>query len=404
MYQNLAIIAFFVLAYSCIAGGLERTRISGAMLFTAFGLAVGPSGLGVLDWDLNRELIRGWAEMTLAVMLFTDAALADLGVIRKNRGLPLRLLLIGLPLTILLGFGVAVLLVDGPSLLMLALLATMLAPTDAALGNAVVTNKLVPNKVRQSLSIESGLNDGICVPVLLVFLSLALGQAEQHGGALHLAVVLVLEEIGIGMVVGGVLTLLGICLFRTARKRDWITPTWTRVSLAALALACFATAQAVGGSGFIAAFCGGLLFRILAREHREKLLHVTETVGGTFALVTWIMFGASVVGHAVGSFTWPIVLYSLLSLTVIRMVPVFLALTGSGLSTEGKLFMGWFGPRGLASIVFAVIVLNSELPDTGPLIMTVVCTVLLSVIFHGLTANPWAKGFGRRDATTAEES
>ena len=372
MYQNLATIAIFVLIYSCLTGGLERTRISGAMLFTAFGFVVGPTCLGLLDWELNRDTMRELAEMTLAVMLFTDAALADLGVIRKNRGLPVRLLLIGLPLTILLGFGVATFLVAGPSLYMLALLATMLAPTDAALGNAVVTNPAVPNRLRQSLSMESGLNDGICVPVLLVFLTLALGQAEEHGGTLSLAILLVSEEIGIGLAVGLVLTFLGILLFRVAGKRDWITPNWIRLSIPALALACFALAQSIGGSGFIAAFCGGLLFRILGKEEREKLLHGAETVGGFLSLVTWIMFGAVVVGFAISSFTWMIVLYSVLSLTVIRMLPVFLALTGSGLSTEGKLFVGWFGPRGLASIVFAVIVLNSGLPNTGPIAMTVV--------------------------------
>ena len=146
------------------------------------------------------------------------------------------------------------------------------------------------------------------------------------------------------------------------------------------------------------AFCGGLLFRVLAKQEREKFLHAAESVGGLLALVTWIMFGAVVVGFAISSFTWMIVLYSVLSLTVIRMLPVFLALTGSGLSTEGKLFVGWFGPRGLASIVFAVIVLNSGLPNTGPIAMTVVCTVLLSVIFHGITANPWSKAYGKRDA------
>jgi NhaP-type Na+/H+ or K+/H+ antiporter len=398
MYHNLAIIAIFLLIYTCVAGGFERTRISSAMLFTAFGFVVGPACLGLLDWEMDRDLMRELAEMTLAVMLFTDAALVDMEVVRKNRGLPIRLLLIGLPLTLLLGFGVATFLVAGPSLYMLALLATMLAPTDAALGNAVVTNPVVPNRVRQSLSIESGLNDGICVPVLLVFLTLALGQAEEHGGALSLAIILVLEEIGIGLAVGLGLTFLAIRLFRVAGKRDWITSNWIRLSIPALALASFATAQSVGGSGFIAAFCGGLLFRVLTKEEREKLLHSAETVGGLLSLVTWIMFGAVVVGSAFSSFTWTIVLYSVLSLTVIRMLPVFLALTGSGLSTESKLFVGWFGPRGLASIVFAVIVLNSELQNTGPIAMTVVCTVLLSVIFHGITANPWAKAYGKRYA------
>ena len=395
MYENLALLALFALVYSAIAGAVERTRISGAIVFTAFGMLVGPMGLDLLTWETDRETIRSLAEVTLALVLFTDAAGADIGVLKKNRGLPLRLLLIGLPLTILLGFGVGVLLVDSLSLFALALLATMLAPTDAALGKAVVTNQAVPDEVRQGLNVESGLNDGICVPVLFVFLALALDQTGD-AGPWHLAVKLVAEEIGIGLVVGLGLTFVGAKLLKLARARNWITPTWIQIPVVAMALASFAIAQTLGGSGFIASFSGGLLFGILTKDQREEFLLAAEGTGDTLALVTWVIFGAAVVGQAVGHFSWLILLYAILSLTLIRMLPVFLSLTGSGIDTEGKLFIGWFGPRGLASIVFAVIVVNSELAYTGPLAMTVVCTIALSIIFHGITANPWAKAYGER--------
>jgi NhaP-type Na+/H+ or K+/H+ antiporter len=395
MYENLALLALFALVYSAIAGAVERTWISGAIVFTAFGMLVGPMGLDLLTWETDRETIRSLAEVTLALVLFTDAAGADIGVLKKNRGLPLRLLLIGLPLTILLGFGVGVLLVDSLSLFALALLATMLAPTDAALGKAVVTNQAVPDEVRQGLNVESGLNDGICVPVLFVFLALALDQTGD-AGPWHLAVKLVAEEIGIGLVVGLGLTFVGAKLLKLARARNWITPTWIQIPVVAMALASFAIAQTLGGSGFIASFSGGLLFGILTKDLREEFLLAAEGTGDTLALVTWVIFGAAVVGQAVGHFSWLILLYAILSLTLIRMLPVFLSLTGSGIDTEGKLFIGWFGPRGLASIVFAVIVVNSELAYTGPLAMTVVCTIVLSIIFHGITANPWAKAYGER--------
>jgi NhaP-type Na+/H+ or K+/H+ antiporter len=395
MYENLALLALFALVYSAIAGAVERTWISGAIVFTAFGMLVGPMGLDLLTWETDRETIRSLAEVTLALVLFTDAAGADIGVLKKNRGLPLRLLLIGLPLTILLGFGVGVLLVDSLSLFALALLATMLAPTDAALGKAVVTNQAVPDEVRQGLNVESGLNDGICVPVLFVFLALALDQTGD-AGPWHLAVKLVAEEIGIGLVVGLGLTFVGAKLLKLARARNWITPTWIQIPVVAMALASFAIAQTLGGSGFIASFSGGLLFGILTKDLREEFLLAAEGTGDTLALVTWVIFGAAVVGQAVGHFSWLILLYAILSLTLIRMLPVFLSLTGSGIDTEGKLFIGWFGPRGLASIVFAVIVVNSELANTGPLAMTVVCTIALSIIFHGITANPWAKAYGER--------
>ena len=181
MYETLALLAVFVLVYSAVAGAVERSWISGPIIFTLFGLMIGPVGLDLLSLQTDREMIKALAEVTLAMVLFTDAAGADMGVLKKTSGLPTRLLLIGLPMTIALGFGVAALLVDSLSLFTIAVLATMLAPTDAALGKAVVTNEAVPDEVRQGLNVESGLNDGICVPVLLVFLMLALDKAGDEG-------------------------------------------------------------------------------------------------------------------------------------------------------------------------------------------------------------------------------
>jgi NhaP-type Na+/H+ or K+/H+ antiporter len=288
-----------------------------------------------------------------------------------------------------------VLLFEKLSLFEVALLATMLAPTDAALGKAVVTNEAVPNAVRQGLNVESGLNDGICVPILFVFLALATGKAGE-GGPWQLALVLVAKEIGIGLAVGLVLTTLAAPLLKFARGHQWLTGTWIQVPVAALAFGCFAAAQFLGGSGFIAAFSGGLLFDGLAKHHREEFLRAAEGTGDTLALITWVIFGSAVVGQALGHFSWHIFAYAVLSLTVIRVLPVFVVLSGLGVSWEGKLFMGWFGPRGLASIVFGVIVLNANLPNGGPIAMTVVCTIMLSILTHGVTANAWAKAYGAR--------
>jgi len=349
--------------------------------------------------ETDREMIKAMAEVTLALVLFTDAAGADIRVLKKTTGLPMRLLLIGLPLTILLGFGIAALLVDSLSLFALAVLATMLAPTDAALGKAVVTNEAVPDDIRQGLNVESGLNDGICVPILFVFLALALGKAGD-AGPWPLALKLVVEEIGIGLAVGVMLTFAAVKLLKFVRQRQWLTHTWRQIPVVALAVSCFAVAQLLGGSGFIAAFSGGIVLAVmdahLSRKVKEEFLRASEGIGDTLALITWVIFGSAVVGQAVGNFSWMILLYSVLSLTVIRMLPVYLCLTGSGIDSEGKLFIGWFGPRGLASIVFAVIVINSGLPDSGPLAMTVVCTITLSIVAHGLTANPWVRAYGKR--------
>jgi NhaP-type Na+/H+ or K+/H+ antiporter len=395
MYQDLAILALFILVYSSIAGRVERTWVSGPIVFTICGLLIGPVGLDLLSLKTDRETLSTLAELTLAMVLFTDAAGADMGVLRKAKALPVRLLLIGLPLTILLGFGVGVLLVEKLSMFEVALLATMLAPTDAALGKAVVTNEAVPDPVRQGLNVESGLNDGICVPILFVFLALATGKGGE-GDPWQLAMKLVAEEIGIGLAVGLVLTIMAGLLLKFAKGQGWLTHTWIQVPVVALALGCFAVAQFLGGSGFIAAFSGGLLFGVLAKQHREEFLLAAEGTGDTLALLTWVIFGAAVVGQAVGQFSWLILLYAVLSLTLIRMLPVFLSLAGMGVSTEGKLFIGWFGPRGLASIVFAVIVVNAKVANSGPIAMTVVCTIILSILAHGITANPWAKAFGTR--------
>ncbi len=395
MYQELALLGLFVLIYSSVGGGIERTPISGPIIFTAFGLLVGPLGLDILSLEVNGETIRILAELTLALVLFTDAAGADLGVLRKTWGLPTRLLFLGLPLTILLGFGVGVLVFNDLSLFEVALLAIMLAPTDAALGKGVVTNPAVPNGVRQGLNVESGLNDGICVPVLFLFLALALGHGGDQSTS-SLAFSLVAKEIGIGLVVGLALTAGTVWLLRLCHRRQWISHTWIQFPVVGLAVGCFATAQVLGGSGFIAAFVGGLLFGVRLKDYRDALLRAAEGMGDTFGLLMWVIFGAAVVSLAFSYLSWSIVLYAVLSLTLIRMLPVFVSLAGLGVSIEGKLFMGWFGPRGLASIVFGVIVLHANLPNGHVLAHVMVWTVILSILLHGVTANLWARGYGQR--------
>ncbi len=350
MYENLAVLAGLVFIYSLVAGRVERMPLSGPIVFMVFGLVCGPLGLGLLKLGGDDETLRTLAELTLALVLFTDAANAKLEVLKRYREIPQRLLLIGLPLSILLGFGVAVAIFDGLTLFELAILATMLAPTDAALGKAVVSNPAVPSEVREGLNVESGLNDGICVPILLVFLALATGGAGD-GGTLGLALRLVAQEIGIGLAVGLGLAFVGSWLLKRCAQRKWITETWAQLPVVGLALLCFAVAQLLGGSGFIGSFSGGMLFGALTKRRKEDLLRAAEGTGDTLALVTWVLFGAGVVGQSMGHFSWQILLYAFLSLTLIRMLPVYLVMAGMGMKADTKLFLGWFGPRGLASIV-----------------------------------------------------
>ena len=395
MYETLAIFAIFALIYSILAGGIERTWVSGAVIFTIFGLAVGPAGLGWTSLSSNAEMVSIMAELTLAVILFSDAAGADLGVLRRSPQLPLRLLLIGLPLTIVLGYGVGELLFPQVSLLEIVLLAVMLAPTDAALGKPVIANPAIPSNFREGLNIESGLNDGICVPILFVFLLLAQGEGGEYSVG-WLVSKYMIEKIGIGLATGLLITAVAVVLLHFSKKHGLVSRVWMQVPVVALAISCFGVAQLLGGSGFIAAFVGGILFGVRNREHRKILLQSAEGTGNVFAMVTWVIFGALAVGPALQNLSWSVLVYSLLSLTVIRMLPVFVVLSGMKLSVEAKLFTGWFGPRGLASIVFAVVVMQAKLPHGDVLVHVVACTVILSVLLHGLSAVPWVESFGRR--------
>ena len=394
MYQNLALLAGFLLTYSIFAGRFESRLLNGPLMFMLAGLILGPALLGILQPRLDKDDLRVLAELTLAIVLFSDAANADLKVLRAHEGLPLRLLMVGLPLTMLSGWLVGIWLFPQVPSLELAILATLLAPTDAALGKAVVSNPRVAAPVREGLNVESGLNDGICVPVLLMFLALL--AEEQTQSPLSLALELLVEELGIGAFIGAAMTLGAWLLQRYSAKHYWQTPMWSQLTLPGLAILCFATAQTLGGSGFIAAFVGGLLASYLFKDQKHQLLKASEEFASLLSVITWVVFGALVIPRIWDSFTVAIWLYAALSLSVVRMVPVLICLAGTRFDFETRLFIGWFGPRGLASIVFAVMILDSSLQASRTLVAVAVCTILLSVLLHGLSANPWVARLASR--------
>ncbi|AEB50748.1 MULTISPECIES: cation:proton antiporter [Aeromonas] len=397
LYQNLAVIAAFLLIYSLIAGRFESKLVNGPLLFLLTGWLLGPGGLELLSLSIDSAGIKLLAELTLVIVLFNDAANTNWQVLLANRQLPIRLLLIGLPLTLLCGALFGHWIFPDLPLLEMAILSTILAPTDAALGKAVVSNPAVPAPVREGLNQESGLNDGICVPVLLLLLAL-IAPTEQHAGTATLAITLMLEEIGIGLLVAFVLTSLTIRLLKISYLNGWQLPLWRQLTMPGLALLCFALAQTLGGSGFIAAFVGGLFIGHRLGEHKHAYMDSCEGYGDLLSVVIWMVFGATLMPILPELLHWQYWLYAIASLTLLRMVPVWLSLIGTGLKPELKLFIGWFGPRGLASIVFAVMVLQNEPSLIGqrPIIATVLCTIILSVILHGLTANPWVERFKPR--------
>jgi NhaP-type Na+/H+ or K+/H+ antiporter len=335
------------------------------------------------------ETVKLLAEATLAMVLFADASRIDVRVLRAELSVPARLLGIGLPLTLVAGFVLA--LIAFPELLWAEalLLAVILAPTDAALGQAVVTLTRLPSRVRQGLNVESGLNDGICVP--LFWIVLAIAQAESGAIGDGTAVRLVLEQIGYGILVGVAAGCVAAAVLVVAGRRGYVEGSWSQVVPLAAAGLAFGIADPIGGSGFIAAFVGGFVFGALRRRTGGEVTHLIEEVGEVFSAVTFIVFGAVLLGPALGDVTWSIALYAVLSLTIVRVVPVSVAMIGTGARRPTLAFLGWFGPRGLASIVFAVLVLEEGgLPHDDLILVTTYVAIGLSVLAHGLTAAPLA--------------
>ncbi|BCD97398.1 cation:proton antiporter [Marinagarivorans cellulosilyticus] len=391
MYLDIALIAGCTVIFGCIAGLIERSWVSGPLIFMAIGYFFGPNMLGVFSFSANIDTIKILAELTLAVVLFNDAASIGLKPLEKHPLVPTRTLLIGLPLTIILGAVLAAAIFPEFTWVHAALLSIILAPTDAALGLAVIKNKAVPQEIRRGLNAESGLNDGICVPFLLVFLALAQGQAAEQSLGQFLLTTLV-KEIGIGILTGVCAAAAGWILCRHAVKAHWISKRWIIVPTISLAVMTFGLAQYIGGSGFIAAFCGGLLFGDKLHGAYNDEFEESEINGEIFSLLTWLLFGTLMM-NIIKDITWQQLFYAALSLTVIRMLPVFISLTGSQLSTEKKLFVGWFGPRGLASIVFIIMLMQSDITYSETIINTATIAIMLSVILHGITAFPWSKRF-----------
>ncbi len=391
---SLAIIAAVILGYAGVSRRLERTVLTAPILFVGAGLLLGGEVLGWLDLGIENAGVRALAEATLTLVLFADASRIDIVALRREIALPARLLGIGLPLTIAAGTAIAAVVfaqLTWPEALILAI---VLAPTDAALGQAVVTDPRLPIRIRQGLNVESGLNDGICVPLL--FIALAVAEAGADAITVSHAVQLVLEEIGWGLVGGVVAGGVGALFLGFVERRKLVSDHWVQVIPLAAAALSYGIAAPLGGSGFIAAFVAGLVFGVLRRSDGGEVTYLLEESGEVLNAGTLIVFGAVALGPALRLVDWRIALYAVLSLTIARMVPVALSLIGLHARRPTMAFVGWFGPRGLASIVFAVIVLEgSPLAHVDVVITTILVTVALSVFAHGLTALPFTNAYAR---------
>jgi NhaP-type Na+/H+ or K+/H+ antiporter len=398
-------IAIALLGYAAVSRRLAGGVITTPIVFTGVGLLLGPSVTSIIEVRPTHHLVKLLAELTLGAVLFSDASRTNMRELRDEYRLPGRLLGIGLPLTIACGLAFALIAFGSMEWPEALVLAVVLAPTDAGLGQAVVTLPVVPERVRLALNIESGLNDGICVPVFFTAIAIASTRAgiatDSH------AIKLLVEEIGYGTLFGVLAGLFAGAIVLVAVPRGLVDQPWLQIVPVAAATLAFTSADAVGGSGFVATFVAGLVFGGIRRRAGGGIGYLIDQLGTLFGGATYIVFGAVLLEPALGHITTAVALYALVSLTAVRMIPVAVALLGTHLKRQTVSFIGWFGPRGLASIVFAILITENEarLPSEGTMLTTIYVTVALSVLLHGLSAAPIARRFGAwslRDETRAE--
>ena len=399
-YSNLTVIAGGVIAVALVSARLGGWAITMPMVFVTLGAAANQLGLASLEVEVEGAVLIG--EFTLAVILYSDAVRIDLRALRRTLQLPVRLLAIGLPLSVLLGALLVALSLPTLTVWEAFLVAAILAPTDAALGQAVVEEPAVPVRVRQGLSVESGLNDGMVVPLVALFVALSVGEADR-GPSYWIGFVAQQVVVGtaIGLAVGGV----GGWLLTRALRAGWVEGIYAQLATLAIGLVAFAGALSFGANGFIAAFVAGLSFGSACDgELADQLDEYTEDTGRLLAMVAFFLFGNLFVVEAISSVTVPILACAVVILTVGRLVPVAIALLGMGNNWRTTLFVGWFGPRGLASILFGLLLLEEQLDGAEALFSIIAVTVLVSVFAHGFSASPGAARFGRWFETMADEA
>lgn len=392
-----AIFLTLVLLFSLVSGRAEKSVITGPMVFTAAGLLVYFALPEISTLEITSPAVLVVAELTLAVVLFSDATHLSPRRVMRETQLPARLLGIAMPLTIVAGTLVALALATDVPLWEAAILATILAPTDASLGAAVVQSKLVPARIREALEVESGLNDGLSMPFLVLFIALA--GVELHGGG-NPWWVFTVQQIGFGVLAGLGIGLLGGWLMTQAQARGWIAGKAKQLAMLALAvLAWWLADHVLGGNGFIAAFVAGGAVRFSYEGAHQHMAHFDESWSDL--LLYFIFFAFGLMGapalSRIPGFMW---LYALLSLTVVRMAPVAISMIGTKLRPASVLFMGWFGPRGLASVVLGMVYLKevTGIDANSKIVLAMIATVVLSVVAHGVSAHPAIKLYARQMA------
>ena len=382
---GLVLVAGALFVYSVVSRRLSTTIFTGPIIFVSLGLLLGPEAAGWVELELNTGIIELLLEATLVLVLFSDAMSINTSRWRQEASVPGRLLGVGLPLTIAVGWFLAATIFGDLEFFEAALVGVILAPTDAALGQAVVSNPRVPERIRQGLNVESGLNDGIALPVFFVILEAA--RVEEGDLAFTTLLSEIGKEVALALAIGIAVGWLGSKAITYASRRDWLERASRRGSLAALAFAAYALADTVGGSGFIAAWVAGLVVGRYVCRAFPNVQDFVEEASHILTLLSFFVFGALVLAPALTDVTWEVALYAVLSLTLIRMVPVALSMLGEGMRPPSVAYLAWFGPRGLASIILVLIAAeDANLAGIGLIKLIMAITVGLSVFAHGVTA------------------
>lgn len=393
MTPELGLIVFLglVLAYALVGRRLSDSVLTAPMIFLAGGYICAVTGLvGFQSADHSLQIL---AEVALVVLLFADAAMIDPRALWRGAGNPARMLLIGLPLVIAMGFGVGVLLLPGWPLWEIALIAALLAPTDAALGQSVITNPRIPERMRRALSAESGLNDGLALPFVVFFGCFAVGGIHDQVPTSWW--VFVGEQIGLGALAGVAVGWAGAWLLRIAQGRGLSSDSLGGLAVLALAGLAYMLAHEIHGNGFIAAFVAGLMFGEVLRGRCDFVFEFIETEGQLLSVFAFFAIGALLLPAGFAHVTPALAVFVGLSLFLLRPAAIWLALAGTGTPAGERAFYGWFGPRGLATALFALLVLDSfeNLQMRDGILATAALAVTASAFLHGATAAPAGRLF-----------
>ncbi|PHS40637.1 MAG: sodium:proton exchanger [Sulfurovum sp.] len=393
---TILIVTLLVLGYGYFSQLMLRFNISGPMVFMAVGVFISPLGIGVSHIHIDSALVQTIAELALVIVLFSDASQLKLKELRYEWGIPARLLIIGLPLTIVFSAYIAHLFFPQELITYVLVLALILAPTDAALGKAVVTDKTLPERIRSSINVESGLNDGIVYPILVTVVAIIVsGQNDTQGDGW---IYNVLQAIIFGGIIGSIVGYISARLSTFAIRKKWMLMEYKNLIPLALAVLAYLLAEYFGGNGFIAAFFAGLLVGNYNQDLRQHIEDFSESEGDLLILISFLIFGLVFIPATIMYWDLKILIFSLLSLTLFRMLPVAISLIGSRLDMSTLLFIGWFGPRGIASILYTLTIFHEigSVKDHADIYAAISLTVFLSIILHGISAQPLVSRYAKK--------